>query len=112
MGCLKKFVLSVFFCLFVATPVMYSQTPQKHWQEVKTVGPNFKAITAQPDIEVFSAPNIVMLKVNHNVEVRIFTILGKLISSQNLEPGVYEYKLDAHGIYIIKTEDTSCKIAL
>lgn len=83
-----------------------------HWIEAKTINGNFKAVTSQPDIEVFSAPNIIMVKVNHEVEVRIYTILGKLISAQNLQPGIYQHQIDSHGIYIVKTDDTSCKIAI
>ena len=103
------FLLAVFCCCVVGA---FEQAPSRHWQEAKTISGNFKAVSALPDLEIFSAPNIVMIKVNKTTEVRIFTILGKLISSQRLEPGIFEYKLDAHGIYIIKTEDSSCKVAL
>ena len=90
----------------------YAHNDHKEWHEAQAISGNFKAVTAQPDIEVFSAPNVVMVKLNRPTEVRLFTILGKLISSQRLEPGIFEYKLDSHGIYIIKTEDTSCKVAI
>ncbi|MCH5235701.1 MAG: hypothetical protein J1E16_10440 [Muribaculaceae bacterium] len=96
----------------MSTPLLLAQTHDHQWKEAKAISGNFKAITTQPDIEIFSAPNTIMLKVNENVEVRIFTILGKLISAQQLEPGIFMYNMDAHGIYIIKTEKTSCKIAV
>lgn len=89
-----------------------AQTTEHQWQEAKVINGNFKAISNQPDIEVFSAPHVIMIKVNHDIDVRIFTILGKLVSQQHLTPGIYEYKMDSHGIYIIKTEESSCKIAI
>ena len=53
-----------------------------------------------------------MVKVNQNVEIRIFTILGKLLSHQQLEPGIYQCEIDSHGVYIIKTDETTCKIGI
>lgn len=90
----------------------YAQSHVSHWQETKSISGNFKAVSSQPEIEIFSAPNYIILKVNQGVDVRLFTILGKLISSQHLEPGIFQYHLDSHGIYIIKTGETSCKIAI
>ena len=98
--------------LILSTPLLLAQSHDHQWKEAKSINGNFKAVSTQPDIEIFSAPNIVMLKVNENVEVRLFTILGKLISAQQLEPGIFVYNMDSHGIYIIKTEKTSCKIAI
>ena len=89
-----------------------AQSNQKNWQETKNITTNFKAVSSQPEIDVFSAPNIIKVKVNQETEVRIFTILGKLISSQILKPGIYEYRMDSHGVYIIKTDENSCKIAI
>ena len=93
-------------------PIVYGQGLSKGWQEAKSVSENFKAISSQHDIEVFSAPNVIMIKVNKPSQVRLFTILGKLLSEQHLEPGVYQYRVETHGIYLIKTDDSSCKIAI
>ncbi|MCH5238761.1 MAG: hypothetical protein J1F38_00915 [Muribaculaceae bacterium] len=111
-GLKKILLLSFIGTLLCAPAILTAQVQHKEWQEAKNITANFKAVSSLPDIEVFSAPNIIMLKVNKQTEVRIFTILGKLISSQLLEPGVFEYQLDAHGIYLIKTEHSSCKIAV
>ena len=98
--------------LTLSAPAVVSQPLDHQWTEAKTLNGNFKAVTTQPDIEIFSAPNVIMLKVNENVEVRLYTILGKLISAQQLDPGIFQYHMDSHGIYIIKTEKTSCKVAI
>ena len=108
----KKIIACLFMSLSLALPVAKAQTHVKSWQTAKSISGNFKAVTSQPDIEVFSAPNTIMIKVNQGTEVRLFTILGKLIHAQKLEPGLFEYHVESHGIYIIKTEDSSCKIAI
>lgn len=109
---MKNRLLGLFAVLLVSWVGINAQNPVKEWTEAKNITGNFKAIMAQKDIEVFSSPNVILLKVNQTSEVRLFTILGKLIVSEKLKPGIYEYHLDAHGIYIIKTDDTSCKIAI
>ena len=108
---LKRIFISGFFLLASSTlPVIMAQS--NHWMEAKSINGNFKAVSSLPDLEVFSAPNTIMIKVNRDIEVRIFTILGKLISDEHLQPGIFQYHLEAHGIYIVKTEDSSCKIAI
>lgn len=108
---IKKFLMAA-LCVALAFPVALAQNHQKEWHEAKTINGNFKAISSQPDIDVFSSPNIIMIKVNRETEVRLFTILGKLIIAQKLSPGIFEYHIDTHGIFIIKTDDSSCKIAV
>ena len=96
----------------LAISPLWAQSSLGKWQEIKNIHGNVKAVSSLPDIEVFSAPNVVMLKVNQETNVRIFTILGKLLSTQRLEPGIYEFHLEAHGVYLIKTDLSSCKIAI
>lgn len=112
MNGLRRIITILICCCAILLPagVVHAQT--KSWQPIKSVTGNFKAVSSHPDIEIFTAPNIIMVKVNHETEVRLFTILGKLILSQHLGPGIFQYRLDAHGIYIIKTDDSSCKIAV
>lgn len=108
----QKIYVAIALGLAASTPLALAQNHEHQWQIAKTVSANFKAVAAQPDIEVFSAPGLIMVKVTHEVEVRIYTILGKLISAQVLQPGTFQYEMDSHGIYIIKTDETSCKIAI
>ncbi|MCH5227416.1 MAG: hypothetical protein J1F16_06345 [Muribaculaceae bacterium] len=108
----KKNLVTSFLSLGLCGPGLMAQQPYNEWQESKTSMGNFKPVSSLPDIEVFSAPNTILVKVNQPTEVRIFSILGKLISSQRLEPGLFEYHIDSHGIYIIKTNDNSCKLAI
>lgn len=109
----RKFPVSFLISLILslAIPAM-AQENTRIWQETKSLSHNLKAVSATEEVEVFSAPNVIMVKVNKPCEIRIFTILGKLVSAQKLEPGIFEYHLDTHGIYIIKTENSSCKIAI
>lgn len=98
--------------LTFSCPVILAQNQGKKWHETKNIISNAKSVNSMPDLDVFSAPNLIILKINRATEIRLFSILGKLISSQHLEPGLYQYQLDSHGIYIVKTDNSSCKIAI
>ena len=112
MGKARKILAGILLGCISATPLVYAQTPEQQWQKATSLNGSFKAVISQPDIEVFSAPHIIMLRVNKEVDVRLFTILGKLVSAEHLEPGLFQFNMDSHGIYIIKTDKTSCKIAI
>ena len=108
-----RYIYPVLTALILCCPMALAQHQDTNaWHEAKSIKGNFKAVSAYPEIEVFSAPNVIMIKVNQSTNVRLFTILGKLISSQHLEPGIFEYHFDTHGIYIVQTEKNSCKIAI
>ena len=98
--------------LFLAPAISFAQSHPDRWLEAKAVATNCKAVADLKDIEVFSAPNTIMVKVNHQTQIRLFTILGKIIHEQRLNPGIYEFHLDSHGIFIIKTDESSCKVAI
>ena len=84
-----------------------------NWEPSSYINSNFKLISKQPDIEIFLNGSFVEISVNKPLIIKIFTILGKEISSQFLDPGIYELNLNNnHGVYIIKTEQTTCKIAI
>ena len=112
MGFYKKYIIASVVGFLLSAPCVYAQSFDNQWHETKMVAGSLKAVTSQTDIEVFSSSSLIMVRVNKEVDIRIFTILGKLISSQHLSPGVYEYHMEPHGIYIVKTEDTSCKLAI
>ena len=106
--------LSVFLMMMLLgniMPVIALPQTQLRWETLKAVPPTMKPIMSQNDIAVFAAPSVIAITVSHPVNIKIFTILGKLVTSKKLEPGIYEFNLNAHGVYIIKTDDTTCKVA-
>lgn len=109
-GVLKKLLFLIAFLSTVMA--IYGQTHSNHSIPTKDIGVNFKPVMSQEDIEVYTAPSIIKINVNHPVSIKIFTILGKLVSSHDLEKGSYEFNLGSHGVYILKTAETTCKVAI
>ncbi|MCH5236696.1 MAG: hypothetical protein J1E95_02730 [Muribaculaceae bacterium] len=112
MSLIRTIVASVVvtFCLMVMTIPTYGNENQ--WEQIETIGEGVKPISKQQDIEVFSAPSVIKVNVTRTLKIEIFTILGKLISSQELEAGNYEFRMNSHGVYIVKTAESTSKVAI
>ena len=110
---MKKLIFLILLALYLfPLNSIAQQYVGKLWQEIVSLGYNFKPVVSQEDIEIYASSNTIQIKLNQAQNIQIYTILGKLVSNQKLEPGIFEYKVDKHGVYIIKYETSSCKIAL
>ena len=85
---------------------------KQQWETVKQLETQLKPVLKQPDLEIYSKPSFIYVNVYNPVNVKIFTILGKMISSQDLLPGLYEFQMSTHGVYFIKTPTITCKLAI
>ena len=54
----------------------------------------------------------VYVTVNRRTTVKVFTILGQLISQQTTEPGTSRLRLNARGIYILKIGAATRRITI
>ena len=63
-------------------------------------------------IEIFVFDGVVCVRTPHRIQVRVFTILGQLVSQSYLNPGQSELKIASRGIYIIKIGNITQKVAI
>lgn len=68
--------------------------------------------TQSDDIEVYSSNGNVIIRLKEKSQVKVFTILGQLVSNAELAAGTWELKINSRGIYIIKIGNHTQKIAL
>ena len=66
----------------------------------------------ETDIEIKAASGLIIVNANHPVQIKIFTILGRLVNSETLPAGRSQLQLPAHGVYIVKVGDLTCKVAV
>lgn len=97
--------------LMVGTPASASATG-KGWEPAKSEYATAKTVIKETEFEIKAMPGVVIVNTNHPVQIKIFTILGRLVNSETLQPGVSRYNLPAHGVYIVKIGDITCKIAV
>ena len=68
---------------------------------------------AMPDgIEIFSKDGNIVVKLPHKAQVKVFTILGQLVSQAELNAGTSMLKVNSRGIYIVKVGSVTKKVAM
>ena len=63
-------------------------------------------------VEIYGSNGVITIKTTRRIQVRVFTILGQLVSQATLNPGVSELRVGARGIYIVKIGNIAQKVAL
>lgn len=102
-------ILALAAMLITAQPAF---SAAKGWEQVKTERADAKSVIKDTDIEVKAMRGAVIISTNHAVSVKIITILGRTVSSETLQPGTWQLNVAAHGVYILKVGDITCKAAL
>lgn len=108
---LKTLISTLAFAgaLMIAVP---AYPAPKGWEQIKTERADAKAVVRETDIEIKSANNVIIINTNHTVQIKVFTILGRLVSNETLPAGRSQLILPAHGVYIVKVGDLTCKVAV
>ena len=91
---------------------MIAQGAEKDWEPAKRQYSDAKTVSHNSEIEIRTMPSVILVNLNQPAKIEIFTILGRLVSEKTLQPGSYEFELPAHGIYIVKIGDMTCKVAV
>ena len=76
---------------------MYAQ--QTQWQETK------HAVQAESDLEITGKDGVIVVRTTKRIQVRVFTILGQMVSQAVLNAGTSELKINSRGIYICKSHE-------
>lgn len=105
----KRFITIAFAILSIlASPGLEA----KGWEKVKTFSAEAKSVVKEEGTEILAVNNTIIVSTTQPVEIKIFTILGRIVTQDSLEPGVFRYVIPAHGVYIVKTETLTCKVAV
>ena len=109
-----KYLYAVFFALvfsgFVLPPAVAQTTMEK---EIWKIDDNRQNETAQEaPIEVSSKDGSIYIRTPRKVQVVVYTILGQSVTDRTINPGLSELKIGVRGIYLVKIEGQTQKIAL
>ncbi len=97
---MRRFIVIMLLALAVAV----AEGATQRWERVDTpVRVLLEGQRADDEaVEVAVSEGYVYVEVQAREEVRVFTILGQLISQESLQPGTYRFHLASRGIYILK----------
>lgn len=83
----------------------------KGWEQVRSDVSGMNSVARVNDVVIRVAPGQVVVSSSQQIQIKIFTILGQLVSNASLPPGASRLTL-SHGVYIVKVGDLTCKIAV
>lgn len=99
MKALKRIILPLLVCTCTPAPA----------QTADTVTPS--AVTEDMDrIETYVRNGFIHIVTPRAVTVRLYTILGQLITQQTLQPGTSRIKTPGRGVYILRTGTATRRI--
>lgn len=109
-----KYLYAVFFALVFSgfvLPTAVAQTTME--KEIWEIDGNRQNETAQEaPIEVSSKDGSIYIRTPRKVQVIVYTILGQIVTDRTINPGLSELKIGVRGIYLVKIEGQTQKIAL
>ena len=83
----------------------------KGWEPVRTDVSGLNSVAHDSDVEIRVSPGHVVVVASQPVQIKVFTILGQVVSNETLPVGTSRLPL-SHGVYIVKVGDLTCKIAV
>lgn len=109
---IKQIVISALVATALVCPIGATAATSVTWETVKTEICDAKSVVKDTDFEIMTAPSAIIIHANRQINVKVFTILGRLVSSENVAPGTSRLPIGAHGVYIVKVGDLTCKVAV
>lgn len=111
---MKKLLTSVI--LLLASVGLAGQAgAQGQWREVSSEihsTANAESRINNEGIEIFSKDGCIIVRLPQKAQVKVFTILGQLVSQAELNAGTSMLKLNSRGIYIVKVGNVTQKVAM
>lgn len=106
----RKYLLTLTLLVMAAAAPVCAAA--KGWEPIKTERADAKHVARDAEFEIKSASKAIIVSTNHPMQIKIFTILGRLVSSDTIPQGTSQFILPAHGVYIVKIGDLTCKVAV
>lgn len=87
---------------------------QLQWREIqhKVQGRSLVDPAQTDGVEIFGKDGVITIRTQRRVTVKVFTILGQLVSQATLNVGSSELKVGSRGIFIVKIGNITQKVAL
>ena len=104
----------VILMLLVAMATTNVATAKVQWQSTnaEVQGKSLTDPKVTDGVEIFQRNGTITIRTQKTVQVRVFTILGQLVSQATLPAGTSVLRLNSRGIYMVKVGNITQKVAL
>ncbi len=114
-ACKKLTVKAIFMLLLtgsllLSAPLASAASPK--WESPRTDRSDAVVVVKDADVQIKVAKGVIIVTSTRPVQIKVFTILGQLVSQETLPAGTSQLSLNTHGVFIVKTGDLTCKVAL
>ena len=82
------------------------------WEVVELRDPKPDSAQRAEGPEVEIREKYVYISTEHAETVRVYTILGQLVTQKEIQPGTIRLQLPTRGVYILKTDTATLRINL
>ena len=103
---MSRLLFAIILALVAATAPVAVAAPR--WEVVETGSAPDDDRTEAFDVAV--RDGMVYIRVNEEIKVEIFSILGQLVTSRRLQPGLVRLTLPQKGVYILRAGGSTRRI--
>lgn len=100
-----KYTVALIVVLMLASAVSRSVAASPQWWQTEARESASSGVPGSEDaerIEVEVQDGDIFITVGKEVQVKVFTILGQLVTQRTITPGTTRLRISAKGIYILK----------
>ena len=107
-------VLLVILALVLSLGLENAALAEVQWRETnKDVQGKMWNDPRQSDgIEIYGRNGTITIVTPKRINVRVYTILGQMVSQATLQPGTSELRLGSRGIYLVRIGNLTQKVAI
>ena len=112
---MKRLFASIIIILIAAiSGGTYATAQQPKWQHTDIVvsEPSLNDPAEADGIAIYSHGQAIIIKTDRRIQVRVFTILGQIVSQGEVAPGSSILNINSRGIYIVKIDNITQKVVL
>lgn len=110
-----KHLYAILFALALGcstAPQAFAQTPTDRTAWTLGEEERENGHPQKQEIEISSKEGNIYIRTPRQIKVTVYTILGQVITERTLNPGTTELKIGTRGIYLVKIEGKTQKVAL
>ena len=106
--------LLVILALVLTLGLENAALAEVQWRETnrEVHGKTWNDPRASDGIEIYGRNGIITIVTPKRITVRVYTILGQMVSQATLQPGTSELRLGSRGIYLVRIGNMTQKVAI
>ena len=100
--------------LMLALGMWNSSLAEIQWHETnrEMTGKSLNDPRTSDGVKIYGSNGTITIVTPERITVRVYTILGQLVSQATLQPGTSELRLGSRGIYLVRIGNLTQKVAI